>query len=811
LQRFDSSDSQEVPMLQDFSYALRTMRRAPLFSATVVLTIALSIAANCTIFSVANAVLLRPLPFAEPGRLVQVAEKNDKLNLPTFGASVPNFVSWREEQKSFEELAAIGFSNYTLTGTGEPEQLSGNRISPALIRVLGIYPVLGRAFSDAEEKPASTPVAMIGEGLWKRRFGADRSLIGRTITLNDTPTTVVGIAPAALKLLSGGEVYTPLTIDLAKENRLNHVAFVVGRLRHGVSISQAQAEMDAVGVRLGDQYPEVRDWGIHLVSLFDTFVSTQLKTGLWVLSGAVGFVLLIACANVANLLLGRSAVKRPEIAVRTAMGASRGRLLLQLLVESITLAAFGGAIGLTGAVLSVTILNRVLPENTLPVPRVQIDPTVLWFTVGLTILTGLLFGIVPAWRISTVNINEALKPAGRGSSGASGAGLRNSLAAGELALATILLIGAALLIESLANLQSVHLGFEPSGLITFQLSPPTAKYPLNSGAAFLYRDLLDSLRSIPGVSDAAVSSGIPFGAGSYTTHPMLAIGQSALPPGTLVPIDWRIVSPGYFKAMNIPLLRGRDFTDADNGNSLPVTIISQATAKKFWGDLDPLGHTLTRSADRRIAFTVVGVVGDVRSTALNQESPALYYPIGWRVWPLMDFVVRTSARPQALLPAIRQKIHERDAELALANTKTMQDWVSDSAAQPRLNSTLLVALAGFALLTAIIGIYGVLAYSVSHRIREIGLRMALGATPAQVLRLIVGQGMKVALVGIVVGIGGGLVLGRWLASLVFGVTVRDPWTFAGVAIILAVTALVACSVPALRASHVDPIVALRNE
>jgi putative ABC transport system permease protein len=385
------------------------------------------------------------------------------------------------------------------------------------------------------------------------------------------------------------------------------------------------------------------------------------------------------------------------------------------------------------------------------------------------------------------------------------------LAAGELALATILLIGAALLLQSLANLEHVHLGFEPRGLLTFQLSPPAAKYPLNNGAPLMYEDLIDSLRSIPGVTAAAVSSGIPFGVGTYATHPVLTTGQSILPPDTLVPIDWRIVSPGYFSAMRIPLLHGRDFTNADNGTALPVVVVSQATAKKFWGDHDPLGRTLTRSADRRIAFTVVGVVGDVRSTALTQESPALYYPVGWRAWPLMDVVVRTSAAPQVLLPAVRQKVRERDADFALANVRTMEQWLAISAAQPRLNSVLLALFALFALLTATLGIYGVLAYSVSQRVREIGLRMALGATPGTVTRQIVGEGMSVALTGVMIGIGGGVALARWLSSLIYGVTIDDPSTFAGVGISLSLVALVACVVPARRASRVDPILALRSE
>src|SRR5438067_2035869 len=380
-------------LLNDFRYAVRMMLRTPLFTAAIVLTVALAISANTAIFSVVNAVMLRPLPFGEPNRLVQVAEKNDKLNLPNFGASVLNFLSWREQTHTFSELAAIAFTNFTLSGTGEPEQLTGNRVSPALARVLGLPPVLGRAFTDEEEKPGAAPVVMIGEGLWKRRFGADPNLVGRTITLNGAPTTVIGIAPAALNLISGGDVYTPLTIEPAKELRLNHVIFVVGRLKRGVSLQQAQAEMNTIAARVGQQYPEVRDWGINLVTLFDTFVSAQLKTGLLVLLCAVGFVLLIACANIANLLLARAAARQKEMAVRAAMGASRGRLLHQLLAESTVLSMAGGAAGVMGALWAVRAMNGALPPNLLPVPAVQIDATVLWFAASLTLLTGLLFGI----------------------------------------------------------------------------------------------------------------------------------------------------------------------------------------------------------------------------------------------------------------------------------------------------------------------------------------------------------------------------------------------------------------------------------
>lgn len=796
----------------DIRYAVRIMCRAPIFTATVVLTVAIAIAANATIFTIVNAVMIRSLPYAEPNRIMQVAEKNDKLNLPTFAASVLNFLSWREQTQSFEQLGGMGYATFTLSGSGEPEQLSGNRISPALTRVLGTRLIAGREFRADEEKPGGAAVAMIGEGLWKRRFAADPALVGKTISLDGGPTTIVGIAPASLKLIGGGDVYVPLTIDPSKELRLNHVITVFGKLKPGVTPQQAQAEMDTISARVGQQYPEVRYWGIHLISLFDTFVTPDLKTGLVVLLVAVEFVLLIACANIANLLLARAATRQKEIAVRTALGATRSRLIRQLLVESVSLAILGGGLGLLGAVGAVRGLTRSLPEGTLPFPDVSVDSSVLWFGFALTIATGLLFGLAPAWRIATAKANEMLKEGSRGSTGGIRSWLRDILAGGEVALATVLLIGAGLLLQSLAHLQSVHLGFDSSGLMTFQLAPPVPQYPLADKAPNLYHALVENLQSIPGVRSAAVCSGIPFGAGNYARHPMITTEASVLPPGTAVPVDWRSISPGYFDTMRIPLLKGRTFTDADIRTAPLVMVVSQSTAQKFFGDANPIGKTLRPSAKPELAYAIVGVVGDVRDQALNQQTPTLYYSIPQRgSWPLMDVVVRTDGSPEALMPSIRQRIHDLDAGLALANVKTMDQWLSNSAAQPRLNTVLLTTFAAIALLIAAIGIYGVLAYSVNQRTREIGLRMALGATPGSVLQLIVGQGMKVVLVGIGIGLAGGLALGRTVSSLVFGVPVRDPATFGLVSLVLAGVALAACIIPARRAARVDPMVALREE
>ena len=793
----------------DLRYAVRTLRKAPAFTAAAALTVALGIAATTSIFSVVNAVILRALPYREPGRLMRVAEKNDKLNLPLFSASVLNYLSWKEQTRTFESLAAIGYASFNLVGHGEPEQYAGNTVSPSVFPLLGIRAVAGRVFREGEDRPGGSRVAMISEGLWRRRFGDDRSLIGKTVALNGVDYTLVGVAPAELPLLTNGDVWIPLVIDPGREIRLNHVITVIGRLRSGVSFSQAQAEMDTIASRVAKQYPEVKDWGIRLVTFTDWFVPDRLRTALWVMLGAVGCVLLIACANVANLLLSRAAARQKEIAVRTAIGASRGRLMRQFLTESLTLSLLGGGAGMIAAVLAIRALNAGLPPNLLPVPVIPIDSSVMLFAFGITLATGLLFGLAPAWHAVRTDLNHLLKHGGRSSGGARPL-VRNGLVAAELALATVLLIGAGLLIQTLLQLQRVRLGFQPENLLTFQLTPPASKYPNVARGWAFYRELLASLEALPGVRGAALSSGIPLGAGNYTTSPGSAEGSSLLPAGASIPIEWRIASPGYFRTMGIPLLRGRTFSDQDDATAPPVAIVTQETVRKLWGDEDPLGRSILMTGNRR--FTVVGVAGGVRSSALDQEpAPALYIPGSYRLWPLMDVVVRAQGRPDVLLPAVRRRVHELDPEMPLSNVRTMEQWISSSAVQPRLNAALVGIFAGVALVIASIGVYGVLAYSVTQRVREIGLRMALGAQRGAVLSLVVREGMAVGLAGIGAGLAGAWALSRVVATLLFGVRMRDPLTYAAVAAALTLVALAACAAPAYRASRVDPMAALREE
>ena len=797
-------------LLADLRYAFRTLRKSPVFTAAAVLTMALTIGANTAIFSVVNAVLVRPLPFTAPGRLMQVAEKNDKLNLSNFAASVLNYLSWKEQNRSFEDLGAIGGGTFTLTGRGDPEQLNGAPISPSVLPILGIQPVAGRGFQAGDDRPGAARVALISEALWDRRFARERSAIGSHLTINGVDHTVVGIAPAGLAFLTTGDIWVPLTIDPGREIRLNHVITVIGRLRPGVTRQSAQADMDQVSKRVGAQFPEVKDWGIQVTELTDTIVPGSLRTALWVLMAAVGFVLLIACANIANLLLSRAASRQKEIAVRTALGASRRQTIAQLLTESMLLSAAGGISGTAIGYWSVQLMNGSLPQGLLPVQSVSLDSSVLLFALGVTVVTGLLFGLMPAAHAANTDLNSVLKQGGRSSVGVQRLIVRNGLVAGELALATILLVGAGLLLQSLLHLQKVPLGFRPEGVLSFQLAAPVAKYPDQGRRWRLFRDALESLAAIPGVSGAAASSGIPMGQGNYNRSPFMSTGASLLPDGASLPLDWRAVSPGYFRVMGIPLMAGRDFTEQDTPGATDVVVVSRAAARKLWGNENPIGKMLHRPTQTN-SFTVVGVVGDVHHTTLNEEYPCLYFSAATRMGALMDIVVRTQGRPESVVPAARASIHRLDPELPVFNVRTVEQYVYNNAAQPRLNAVLLGVFAGVALLIAAIGVYGVLAYSVHQRTREIGLRMALGAQRSRVLYWVVGQGMLVACVGIGAGLVSAYALSRVLGSLLFGIEARDLMTFTSVAGLLTLVAFAACTVPARRASQVDPMVALRDD
>jgi putative ABC transport system permease protein len=603
----------------------------------------------------------------------------------------------------------------------------------------------------------------------------------------------------------------PLTIDATTENRLNHVTLAVARLKSGVTLAQAKAEMNAVSRRVGQQFPEVKDWGVELSTFPKWIVGDQLRTVLIVLLCAVMFVLLIACANMANLLLARAAGRQQEIAVRLALGAGSRRLLRQLLTESTLLSLLGGIAGVFAAYWVVRAMGTSLPAGLLPVSDVNVDSTVMFFALGISLCTGILFGLAPALQTAKSDLNKILKQGGRSGSAGARPAFRKALIASELALATVLLVGAGLLMQSLFRMRAVTLGYQPEHLLTFQLSPPAAKYQGPVKTWTLYKTVIDALQSVPGVHGAAVSSGLPFGGGNYNTTPMAPVGQSKLPVGDAIPVDWRLVSPGYFQTMEISLLRGRFFDEHDDSNSAPVMVISKKTEETLWGSDDPVGRTI-RIVGSGKQFVVVGVVGDVRNTALNQEpKEAAYMSAAFRQTPLMDVVVRTDGTPNSAIAGVRQKLREVDSDLPMANVRSMQEWISTSAAQPRLNSVLLEIFSLVALLIAAIGIYGVLSYSVNQRTREIGVRVALGAQRSDVVRLVAREGMTIALAGIGAGLLAAFAISRVIASLLYGIQAHDLFTFAGVAVVLLFVAAIACYLPAIRATRIDPIVALRYE
>jgi putative ABC transport system permease protein len=793
----------------DLRYTARMLRRAPLFTLSVVVTLALGIGATTAIFSVVNAVILRPLPFEHSPRLVWIAERNDRLNLPRFSASTANYLSWRGRTQVFDEMGAVGFGSYNLSGDGQDaEQVSGAPITPSVFPVLGLQPVRGRAFRTGDDVQGAPRVAMISEALWRRRFASDPNVIGKHVMVNALDVEIVGIAPTPITLLAPGDLWVPLNAS-ADPRRLNHVVSAIGRLKSGVTLEQAQTEMDSVFRGVAAEAPEIKDWGIRLVTFTDWIIGNQLMTSLWVLFGAVGCVLLIACANVANLLLSRAIGRERELALRASIGATRGRLMRQLLVESIALASIGGVLGVALAVSGVRLLNVLLPPNVLPVPEVRVDLPVLIFAAAMSVVTGILFGLAPALSMTKGDVHTALKQSSR-SSTAGRRWLRGGLAVAELALATMLLVGAGLLAQSLIRLQRQPIGFTPDRLLTFQVSPPPSRYPLDGKAPLFYTSLIDALRAVPGVTGAAVSSGLPFGNGNYTTTAMVAVGPSQVSPDTPFPIDWRIVSADFFNVMNVPLLSGRLFTDSDRGDAGNVTIISQATARRFWGDVDPVGRVLKRLADQR-ETTVIGVVGDVRNFNIGVDSPAVYYPAVNRVWPRMDLVVKTAGEPTSVVSAVRQTVKQLDPDVPISNVRAETDYVSLNAAQPRLNAVLLGVFSIVALMIAAVGVYGILAYSVNQRTREIGVRMALGASRTSVLGLVVREGLTVGVIGIGAGLAGALALGRTIASLLFNVPAYDPLTFVGVGATLLLVSLAACALPAAKASRVDPQIALRGE
>jgi putative ABC transport system permease protein len=795
-------------LLYDLRHAARGLRRSPMFTLVAVTTLALGIGANTAIFSVVHAVALQPLPNRDPARLIRLWEKNDSLNIPRFSASVPNYMSWRERTRSFEALGGWRGSSVTLTTGGEPQRLSRLEATATLLPLLGVEPLHGRGFSEAEDKPGASRVALLAESVWRNRFGAREDLVGSSIVLDGVPHAVIGIVRDR-DFVVPFQVLVPLAADLAKENRSNHLMTAVGRLRPGVELEQAQREMDAIALQLAAEFPaDDKGWGVTMATFYDWIVPASLRNSLYVLLACVGLVLLIACTNIANLTLARTALRRRDQAVRLALGASRGRIVREVLTESVLLSLAGGAAGMLLAYWAMPFLRArvggVLPRAA----DVAVNPQVMLFTLAVSVVTGLLFGILPALLNSKGDVSDALKDSGRGAVSRHQGLTRRALVVAQLCLATIVLSAAALLLQSFIRLQRVELGFEPAHVTTAMVGLPAERYRDHAAGWQFYQRVMQSIAGTGGVDAVAISSGPPLSGGN-TGQGMRAVGANALGDKELQS-DWRMVSPTYFATMGIPLLRGRTFNDGDRRGSQPVMVLSQDMARRFWPNEDPVGRTLT-SGNRAVTFLVVGVAGDVRN--LNQATdprPTMYLSATQFLWPAMTFVVRTRGD----LPAgniVRQSVLAADPQLAVYNVRTFDTLIDTSLAQPRMTAWLFGMFAALSLLLAAIGVYGVLAYLVAQRTREIGVRLALGAKPASVLRLVVGHSLRLSAVGIGLGAIGAMIAGPALESQLFGVRPRDPATLAGVAVCLLTVALVASYLPARRATRVNPLTALRTE
>jgi putative ABC transport system permease protein len=797
-------------LFQDMRFGVRMLIKQSGFTLIAVLTLALGIGANTAIFSVVNAVLLRALPYPEPVRLVRFCEINPGRGWLDFAVSAPNFAHWRKQQSVCEQLAAYEFNTLNFTGSGEPERVASLGVTANFFSVLGVAPAHGRNFLPEEEQSGRNHVTILSDGLWRRRFGADPNLIGRQIQLSGESYTVVGVAPPRFQFTQGTELWAPLTL---RTNSSGHNLSVIGRLKPGVSLAQAQASMDAIARQLEQQYPELNTgWGVRMSTFYDWIVPEQIRRSMLVLFAAVGFVLLISCANVANLLLARASARRLEMSIRAAMGASRWRVMRQLLTESVLLSTLGG---LVGSSFAFWCTNLIKASTALNIPRLnetRLDVKALGFTFLIALGAGLIFGLAPAWQASRLALNETIKEGGR-SGGGKRQRLLGALVIAEVALALTLLVGAGLMIRSFMRLQNVPLGFAPNHVLTMRLTLPTTKYGQGAPRVNFFNQLLQRLRATPGVIDASAIYNPPLAGGDWAEEVTLE-GRDAAPSGTPLPAEVNAVTPRYFQTMGIPLLAGRDFTEQDRGafwlGESPWTLIVNETfARRYWPNENPIGKRF-RFGDN-VFGTVIGVVGDVRSQSLEREArPAFYVSHGHFSWPTLTIVVRASAPPESMTAALRAQVYALDHDLPVYNIRPMEQIVSNAAGQPRFQTLLLGLFGAAALSLAAIGIYGVMAYTVTQRTHEIGVRMALGARTRDVLRHVLGQGMKLVLMGATLGLAGAFVAARALKSMLFVVSPADPLTFAAVTVFLALVAFAACWIPARRATKVDPLVALRH-
>jgi putative ABC transport system permease protein len=803
-------------LVQDIRYAFRMMFKNPGFTFVALITLALGIGANTAIFSLVNGLLLRPLPYGNPDRIVMVwQDYRERTGRDKEWTSPDTFFEWRDQNHSFENISVLDAWLPTILA-GEPEQIPGATVTYNMFSVLGVSPAIGRTFAAEEDKPNGRKVVILSDGLWKRRFGGDRNMIGKDILINGQKYSVIGVMPPKFEfpMEPGAQIWTPMQVDSTNSCGRDCITLrSIARLKPGITLAQAKLDMKLVAQRLRQQYPEqYRNVGITLTPLQEE-LTEEIRSPLLVLLAAVGLVLLITCANVANLLLVRASGRKSEIAIRSALGAGKSRLRRQLITENMFLALIGGALGIFLGVIGIDLLIRLLPED-LPVigiRNVAVDLRVLIFTLGISLLTGLIFGLIPLVQFNDPKLGESLKEGGRNRLSGGQSKIRSFLVVSEVAFALMLLIGAALLMKSFVRLMNVNPGFQSQNVLTMQLNLPETRYAEQPQIRDFYSELLEKVKSLPGVNNAGTTSALPLG-GSYTDTTFLIEGQS---PETRKDqsVWFQLISDQYLQTMGIRLLKGRYFTDQDNFDAPRVVIVTQSFVRRYFPDGNAIGKRLNfNNPQKPVWREIIGVASDVKQFGLNKESPiAIYLHQKQSASPFVTLAVRTSVNPLNLAGEIRSQVWSIDKNLAVSNVQTMEQVVVKTVNTPRITLSLIGAFAAAALLLAAIGLYGVVSYTAAQRTNEIGIRMALGARENDVLKMVVRQGMTLAAVGVVIGLIGAFALTHLMSNLLFGVSATDPLIFVTIAGLLALIALIASYIPAHRASKIDPVIALRYE
>jgi putative ABC transport system permease protein len=800
-------------MFEDLRYSLRVLARSPSFTLVAVVGLALGIGANSAIFTAMNAVLLRPLPYKQAEQLVLLWELNRRNGDHEIKASAPDYIDWKEQNSVFQNVAAFNANSglgLNLSGAGHPARISATSVTGNLFSVLGVTPALGRSFLPDEERPGSAPVCILSDGLWRRRFGSDPKILGKAVTLNGEMWTVVGVMPEGFRFPQSVDLWVPAMVrSTARTKHAQHYLGVIARLKPGLSLDHAQAELDALARRMELQYPETNaELGIRLVPL-RTQITGNIRPALLVLFGATAFVLLIACTNVANLLLVRATVRQAEMSLRLALGASRTRLVRQLLTESALLGLLGGILGLILAFAGTRLLFNHSPSNFPRTNEIAVDGRVLAFTLGLSVFTAVIFGVVPALQASKPDLVRTLKVGGRGfAMGHGWQRLRLLLVASEMALALVLLIGAGLMIRSFFRLQEVNIGLDPLNVLTMNTTLTVDRYPAPRQIAF-YRDVVERIGALPGVTSVGAVDNLPLGGSDV--HSFGIVGRSAWHPGDEPSGEFGVVTPQYFNAIGIPLTKGRYFTEGDGDETPRVAIINDAVASRYWPQEDPLGKKITIDFERE-PREIVGVVGNVRHLGIDKQEPLqVYIPHSQEGGAAMYLVVRTTSDPLNLVPSVRAAVEAVDNDQPVYDIQTMEQRLSDSVSPRRFNMLLLAIFAAIALVLAGGGTYGVMSYYVTQQTHDIGIRMAMGADQAKVLTLVVGKGLVILFFALAIGVAVAFAFSRVMSGLLFGIDTLDISSILGASLLLTTVGLLACYIPARRAAKVDPMVALRCE